>query len=213
MERQYTVYKTFEKDPLGRQVAILSAISAQNTCIFRWWRNFRRHGGRRPGRVEVWIRDFRQRQRTSQREMRWSRVRGIFTACDRRGTLQGAPSLLSGPLTDAAKEQLSTERFAAFEKARDATLAAMAQTKKFIDDHAASWPENYAMGHDAYNAMLRDEELLPDLIRTRSNVSGATNWRAGWAVQIWMEQLAKRARHTNGSSEAAAGLRREVPRC
>ena len=64
-------------------------------------------------------------------------------------------------MTDAAKEQLPADRFAAFVKARDGALAAMNQTKKYIDEHAASWPENYAIGRAAYDAMLRDEELLP----------------------------------------------------
>ena len=84
---------------------------------------------------------------------------------------------------------LPADRFAAFAKARDATLAAIAQTKKYIDEHAASWPENYAMGRAAYDAMLRDEELLPfnsdDIERMARD-----ELAHGWAVQIWMEALA-----------------------
>ena len=86
-------------------------------------------------------------------------------------------------MTDAAKEQLPADRFAAFVKARDATLAAIEQTKKYIDEHAASWPENYAIGRAAYDAMLRDEELLPfnsdDIERM-----GRDELAHGWAVQM-----------------------------
>ena len=37
----------------------------------------------------------------------------------------------------------------------------MTEWTKWMSDNAASWPINYAMGADAYNAMLRDELLLP----------------------------------------------------
>jgi hypothetical protein len=103
--------------------------------------------------------------------------------------LAGAPDFLGGPLTDAAKEQLPADRFAAFVTARDATLAAMLRTKKYIDQHAASWPENYAIGRAAYDAMLRDEQLLPfdsaDIERMARD-----ELAHGWAVQFWMEALA-----------------------
>jgi uncharacterized protein (DUF885 family) len=48
-----------------------------------------------------------------------------------------------------------------FEKARDAVVAAMSEWTKWMSDNAASWPINYQMGVQAYNAMLRDELLLP----------------------------------------------------
>ncbi|HEY2554687.1 MAG TPA: DUF885 domain-containing protein, partial [Candidatus Cybelea sp.] len=57
--------------------------------------------------------------------------------------------------------QLPAEKKARFEKARDATLASITEWTKWMSDNAASWPLNYAMGADAYNAMLRDELLLP----------------------------------------------------
>jgi hypothetical protein len=103
--------------------------------------------------------------------------------------LDGAPGFLAGALTDTAKQQLPADRFAAFVKARDATLAAIAETKKNIDEHVASWPENYAMGHAAYDAMLRDEELLPyssdDIERM-----GREELGHGWTTQVWLESLA-----------------------
>ncbi len=108
------------------------------------------------------------------------------------------------PLTDAAKEQLPADRFAAFVKARDATLAAMEHTKKNIDEHAASWPENYAIGRAAYDAMLRDEKLLPfnsdDIERM-----GRDELAHGWAVQTWVEELAAE-RGTPIGPESGGGL-------
>jgi uncharacterized protein (DUF885 family) len=189
MERQYTVYKTFEKDPSGPSVAILGAIYVQflhlpvagtqgataNDVTAAWEKIISRLTGA-PAYIAA----------GNALVTRPGHLYGVTGA----EQLEGAPSLLSGPLTDAAKAQLSAERFAAFEKARNATLAAMAQTKKFIDEHAASWPENYAMGRDAYNAMLRDEELLP-FDSNEIECIGRDELAHGWAVQIWMEQLAK----------------------
>src|SRR5208282_2070230 len=84
LERQYTVYKTYEKDPSGPSQAIIGAIYVQFMHL----------------------------------------------------PIAGAPDLFGGPLTDAAKDQLPADRFAAFVKARDAALAAIEQTKKHIDEHA-----------------------------------------------------------------------------
>ncbi len=189
MERQYTVYKTYEKDPSAPSVAIVGAIYTQFLHL-----PIAGTSGATPADV------------TAAWEKVISRLDGApayiaagnalvthpghlygVTGAEQ---LDGAPSLFSGPLTDAAKQQLSAERFAAFEKARDAALAAMARTKKFIDEHAAAWPENYAMGRDAYNALLRDEELLP-FDSDEIECIGRDELAHGWAVQIWMEQLAK----------------------
>jgi uncharacterized protein (DUF885 family) len=71
-----------------------------------------------------------------------------------------APALFTFILTPMAAG-LAPDQKARFEKARDATVAAITQWTKWMSDNAASWPTNYAMGADAYNAMLRDELLLP----------------------------------------------------
>ncbi len=71
-----------------------------------------------------------------------------------------APALFNFILTPMAA-QLPTAQKARFESARDGTVAAITGWSKWMSDHAASWPVNYAMGKDAYNAMLRDELLLP----------------------------------------------------
>lgn len=189
MERQFTVYKTYEKDPSAPSVTIIGAIYVQFLHLpiagtsgataadvaAAWEKIIARLSGA-PAYIAA----------GNALVTHPGHLYGVTGA----EQLEGAPSLLSGPLTDTAKQQLPAERFAAFEKARDATLAAIAQTKKFIDEHAASWPENYAMGRDAYNAMLRDEELLP-FNSDEIECIGRDELAHGWAVQIWMEQLAK----------------------
>jgi uncharacterized protein (DUF885 family) len=71
-----------------------------------------------------------------------------------------APALFNYILTPMAAE-LPADQRARFEKARDATVASIGEWTKWMSDNAASWPLNYAMGAQAYNAMLRDELLLP----------------------------------------------------
>ena len=71
-----------------------------------------------------------------------------------------APALFNYILTPMAA-QLPADKKARFEKARDAVVAAMTEWTKWMSNNAASWPINYEMGATAYNAMLRDELLLP----------------------------------------------------
>jgi uncharacterized protein (DUF885 family) len=71
-----------------------------------------------------------------------------------------APALFNFILTPMAAE-LPADQHARFVKARDATVAAMTEWTTWMNTNAASWPVNYVMGADAYNAMLRDELLLP----------------------------------------------------
>ena len=189
MERQYTVYKTYEKDPSAPCVTILGAIYTQFLHLpiagtdgataaevsAAWEKIIARLAGA-PAYIAA----------GNALATHPGHLYGVTGA----EQIAGAPSLLGGPLTDAAKQQLSAERFAAFEKARDATLAAMAETKKFIDEHAAGWPENYAIGRAAYDAMLRDEQLLP-FNADEIECMGRDELAHGWAVQIWMEHLAK----------------------
>ena len=189
LERQYTVYKTFEKDPSGPSVAIVNALFTQFIHLpiagtdgataadvaAAWEKIIARLGGA-PAYIAA----------GDALVTHPGHLYGVTGA----EQMAGAPSLLGGALTDAAKAQLAADRFAAFEKARDATLATIAKQKQYVDAHAASWPENYAMGRAAYNAMLHDEQLLPynsDQIETM----GHDELAHGWAVQIWMEELAK----------------------
>jgi uncharacterized protein (DUF885 family) len=71
-----------------------------------------------------------------------------------------APALFTYVLTPMAAE-LPADQKARFAKARDGIVAAMTDWSKWMGDNAASWPINYAMGADAYNAMLKNELLLP----------------------------------------------------
>jgi uncharacterized protein (DUF885 family) len=107
--------------------------------------------------------------------------------------LAGVPEFFNNALSAAAKAQLGadSEPYSRFLRARDATLAVMAQTKSYIDAHVAAWPENYAMGRAAYDHMLQREQLIPfnadDLERM-----GQDELAHGWAEEAWLGLLAKR---------------------
>jgi len=202
-ERQYLIYKTYEKDPSGPSLAIVGAIYTQflhlpiagtagatKADVAAAWQKIVERLAGAPAYIAA----------GNALVTHPGHLYGVSGA----EQLAGAPSFLGGALTDAAKEQLPADRFAAFGMARDATLAAMAQTKKYIDEHAASWPENYAIGRDAYDAMLRDEELLPfnsdDIERMARD-----ELAHGWAVQSWVEELAAE-RGTPIGPESGGGL-------
>jgi Bacterial protein of unknown function (DUF885) len=187
-ERQYTVYKTYEKDPSGPSLAIVGAIYTQflhlpvagtegatRADVASAWEKIIERLGGAPAYIAA----------GNALVTRPGHLYGVTGAEE----LDGAPSFLGGALTDAAKAQLPADRFAAFAKARDRTLAAIAHTKQSIDEHAASWPENYAMGRAAYDAMLRDGLLLPFTTDDIERM-GRDELEHGWAVQIWMEDLA-----------------------
>jgi uncharacterized protein (DUF885 family) len=203
MERQYTIYKTYEKDPSGPSQAIIGAIYVQflhlpvagtagatTADVAAAWQKIIERLSAAPAYIAA----------GNALVTHPGHLYGVTGAEE----LAGAPALFAGPLTDAAKDQLPADRFAAFVKARDATLAAIEQAKKNIDEHAASWPENYAIGRAAYDALLHDEQLLPfnadDIERM-----GRDELAHGWAVQIWMEQLAAE-RGTPIGAESGGGL-------
>jgi hypothetical protein len=108
--------------------------------------------------------------------------------------LAGAPEFLNGALSDAARTQLGERSadYAKFIKARDAALKSIADLKAYIDAHAAEWPENYAMGREAYDRMLKEEQLLPfngnDVARM-----GEDEIAHGWAEEAWLQDLARRS--------------------
>ena len=104
--------------------------------------------------------------------------------------LAGAPDFFKGALTDTAKAQLAPETFARFVKARDATLSTIEQTSAYIKAHVASWPENYAIGRDAYDRMLREEQLLPYNASDVEDLAAA-ELASGWATEAWLTSLAK----------------------
>jgi uncharacterized protein (DUF885 family) len=108
--------------------------------------------------------------------------------------LGGVPGFFNEALTQAAKNQLGekSSEFKRFVQARDAALATMAATKAYIDAHMAAWPENHAISRDAYNAMLRDEQLLPFRAEDIERM-GWDELSHGWAEEAWLTSLSKRS--------------------
>lgn len=107
--------------------------------------------------------------------------------------LAGAPDFIKGALTDAAKDQLGadSQEFSRFVRARDATVSSIEEAKTYIDSHVASWPENFAMGRQAYDRMLRDEQLLP-FNATDVERMGEDELAHGWAEEAWLKLLSQR---------------------
>ena len=202
-ERQYTVYKTYEKDSSWPSVTIMSAIYVQflhlpvagaagatkGDVVAAWEKIIARLAGA-PAYIAA----------GNALVTHPGHLYGVTGA----EQLAGAPGFFGGPLTDAAKAQLAPDQFARFVKVRDATLATMAETKKYIDDHAASWPENFAIGRAAYESMLRDEELMPFNSQDIERM-GREELAHGWAVQSWVEELANE-RGTAIGPESGGGL-------
>ena len=124
-ERQYLVYKNFEKDPSGPSLAIVGAIYVQflhlpiagtagatQTDVAAAWEKIIERLAGAPAYIAA----------GNALVTHPGHLYGVTGA----EQLAGAPSLLGGPLTDAAKAQLPADRFAAFGKARDAPLTAIA---------------------------------------------------------------------------------------
>jgi hypothetical protein len=115
--------------------------------------------------------------------------------------LAGAPDFLNGPLSDAARAELGagSAEFARFSKGRDAALAAIADLRTFIEAHVRGWPENFAMGRDAYNRMLRDELLLPFNAAETVRI-GSDELAHGWAEEAWLQDVARRRKTPLGAA-------------
>ena len=204
MERSLTTYRAYAKDYAGPANAIVTALFTQfqhlpivpstphgnaHESEVAWQRIIARLGGA-PAYIAA--------GETLVTEP--GHLQGVIGSQE----LAGAPDFLNGALTDTARAQLTAAEFARFAAARDATLAAISATKTYIDAHDVTWPENYAIGQAAYDAMLRDEELLP--------FSGAEIERMasdelahGWTVQSWVEHLAQE-RGTPIGPQSGGGL-------
>jgi uncharacterized protein (DUF885 family) len=107
--------------------------------------------------------------------------------------LSGAPDFLKVALTEAARQQLGAQSrdYAAFVRARDAALAALARTREYIDAHVAAWPENYAIGREAYDRMLKEEQLLSFDSRDVERIA-RDELAHGWAEEAWVQNAARR---------------------
>jgi hypothetical protein len=117
-----------------------------------------------------------------------------------------------GALTDAAKAHYGhdAKALAHFITARDVTVAAVEQTKAYIDAHVAAWPENFAMGREAYDAMLRDEQLLPLASRDVERMA-EDELAHGWAEEAWLAARAKNERAEFGP-QTGGGLAPDGPK-
>lgn len=116
-----------------------------------------------------------------------------------------APALFTYILTPMAA-QLPPDKKARFEKARDATLASITDWTKWMSDNAPSWPLNYAMGAGAYNAMLRDELLLPYNADQIAEIGERTLDAAKASeAQIQAQAKAKGVNLSNSAQAAANG--------
>jgi hypothetical protein len=113
--------------------------------------------------------------------------------------LAGSPDFINGALTAAAKQQLSPAKLATFATRRDALLETIKGTVAYIKANAPTWPNNFAIGRAGYDALLRDEELLPfktdDIIRM-----GYDEIAHGWAEQAWLQQDATIAKTPLGAA-------------
>jgi len=107
--------------------------------------------------------------------------------------LAGAPEFLKGALSDAARSQLGerSRDYSAFVRARDAALAALTRSREYIEAHLAAWPENYAMGREAYDRMLKEEQLLPFDARDVERIA-RDELAHGWAEEAWVQNAAQR---------------------
>ncbi len=191
-ERQYLLYKTYAKD-LSSPMAIVRAIYTQFLHLF-----IAGTGG----------------ATQADADLAWQRIIDRLTGAPAfiaagnalvthpghlygvtgAEQLAGAPGFFKGSLTDAANSQLPAERFAAFVKARDMALAAMQQSKKYIDEHAAAWPEN---------ATSRCCRSTPTILSEWRRM----NWRTDGRCRSGWKNSPPSAAHPSGRRAAGAWLR------
>src|SRR5271166_731235 len=202
-ERAYTVYRTDRKDYSGPGNTIVDVIYVQ----FQHLPIAGRQGATAADVRKAWD------DITSRLEHAPAYISAGEAIVTEPGHLQGvvgadqlagAPDFFSGALTAAAKAQLPAAELGRFVSARDATLRTIAKEKAYIDAHAAGWPENYVIGRHAYEALLRDEQLLPYDTGAIEHMA-ADELAHGWAVSYWIEHLAKQ-RNTPLGPATGGGL-------
>jgi hypothetical protein len=115
--------------------------------------------------------------------------------------LEGAPQFLKGPLTEAAAGYLGKggSEYRHFLQARDEAVAALGELRTYIESNAASWPENYALGADSYDRMLKEEQLLPFTARDIEQI-GSDALAHGWAEKLWLEAVSQRTSAALGAT-------------
>ena len=189
--RQFTVYQTDRKDYSAAANAVVAAIFTQfqhlpiegqngatPATVAKAWTDITSRLGKAPAYIAA--------------ANRMVTTPGHLYGVAGSEELAGAPDFLDGPLTATAKAQMTPAAFKRFETARDAAVAAITATKKYIDAHVAHWPENYSIGRAAYDAMLRDEQLLPFDTHDVERM-GYDELSHGWGVQFWLDHLSKQS--------------------
>jgi uncharacterized protein (DUF885 family) len=187
--RQFTVYQVDRKDYAGAANAVVGAIFTQfqhlpiagqegatSATVARAWADITSRLSKAPAYIAA----------ANEMVTHPGHLYGVTGSQE----LAGAPDFLAGPLTDAAKAQMPVADFKRFAAARDAAIAAISTTKKYIDAQVAHWPENFAIGQTAYDAMLRDEQLLPVDANDVERM-GYDELSHGWGVQFWLDHLSK----------------------
>ncbi|MBV8150081.1 MAG: DUF885 domain-containing protein [Candidatus Eremiobacteraeota bacterium] len=203
MFRDETVYRRFDKDYSAGAQAVISTLYTQflyapiaglngatKGDVARAWDDITHRVAGAPAYI-----------RSAQREARHpGHLYGVVGSQQ----LAGAPDFLGSALTQAARSQMAPARFRVFLAARDRLLRQIAASKAFIDAHVASWPENYVIGRAAYEAMLRDEQLLP---YSASDIAqmGRDELAHGWADQLWAQSVAHE-NHTPLGPQTGGGM-------
>ena len=203
MERQFTVYRTYEKDYAGPANAIIDTTFLQ----FQYLPIAGREGATRADVVRAWDAIVSRLGKAPAYIVAGQALvttPGHLYGVVGAESLEQTPDFLNGPLTQAAKVQVDAPRFARFVRARNALNATIAQTLHHIRANVASWPENYAMGRAAYDAMLHDEQLLPYNAADIETL-GQLQLAHGRTEMIWVLDLARR-RGTPLGPETGGGL-------
>jgi Bacterial protein of unknown function (DUF885) len=203
MERGYTLYRFDRKDYSAPGNAIINGIFTQ----FQYLPIAGQGGASTSDVVAAWA-DITSRLRAAPAYIAAAEQLvtepGHLQGAVGSDELGGAPDFFNNALTAAAKEQVPPDAFARFASARDAALSAIKSEKAYIDAHVASWPENYVIGRHAYDAMLRDEQLLPYNAEDVEKM-GADELAHGWAVTYWTQHVAQE-RGTPIGPETGGGL-------
>ncbi len=188
MERRYTIYQRARKDYAAPGNAVVNAIYTQ----FQYLPIQGRSGATKADVRAAWANITSRLQRapayikaSEALVTQPGHLQGIVGSSE----LAGVPDFFDGALTAAAKAQLSSDEFARFTAARDAALTSIVAEKKYIDAHVSQWPENFSIGRQAYDAMLRDELLLP-YTAAQIEPMASDELAHGWATTYWVEHLA-----------------------
>ena len=203
LERQYTVYRTDRKDYSAPGVAIVNAVYTQFLHLPLGGRT----GSTTADIRNAW-RDITARLQGAPAYIaageKLVTEPGHLQAAVGAEELASAPEFLTGALSDAAKGQLTPSAFRQFVSVRNNALRSLAQEKSYIDTHIASWHENFAMGRQAYDRMIQDEQLVPFDSESVGRM-GEDELAHGWAETYWIEHLA-REQHTTVGAASGGGI-------